>query len=256
MSTEWMPVIRLPLSTEQFGQLPRNPAYRYEFVNKEAILSPRPRHYHACLDLPMAASNRSMYCNKDGVVPLSPIESDRLSELVPLFCGAFRYTQPYGSLDDATRREAARQALERTRSGGDGPLIERASFIAKHGNEPIGAILITLLPGDDPSDADSYYWRESPPANSIERRLGSPHLTWVFVAPPSAGQGIGTALLNSSASVLRDLGFTRLLSTFMSGNESSMLWHWRKGFTLASGSGLHLSVAERRQFDLDDPARR
>ncbi len=28
------------------------------------------------------------------------------------------------------------------------------------------------------------------------------------------------------------MGLAHLLTTFMSGNESSMLWHWRSGFRL------------------------
>src|SRR2546423_464085 len=31
MCDDWMPVIRLPLTLDQFHQLPRNPAYKYEY---------------------------------------------------------------------------------------------------------------------------------------------------------------------------------------------------------------------------------
>ena len=51
MCDEWMPTIKLPLSKEQFQQLPRNPAYKYEYLDGLAYLSPRARHYHAALDL-------------------------------------------------------------------------------------------------------------------------------------------------------------------------------------------------------------
>ena len=57
-------------------------------------------------------------------------------------------------------------------------------------------------------------------------------MTWVFVAPKRGGRGVGTALLQAAVGALREMGFTALLSTFLLGNEVSMLWHWRSGFEL------------------------
>jgi len=152
--------------------------------------------------------------------------------LVPVFSAAFREIQPFGSLADAERAEAARQALERTRTGGDGPWIEKASFVAYRDHKLIGTCLVTLLPDGDPCAWDSYRWAEPPPADCIERRLGRPHLTWIFLCPAYAGRGLGSELLGAATSALLDLGFTQLLSTFMVGNVASMLWHWRNGFQL------------------------
>ncbi len=39
-----------------------------------------------------------------------------------------------------------------------------------------------------------------------------------------------------------ELGYTELISSFILGNESSMLWHWRNGFELLPYSG------SRRRF--------
>src|SRR5258708_39980006 len=122
MWEQWMATIELPLSIEQFRQLPRNPAYKYEYLGGKAYLSPRARHFHAVLDL-----QRSPIPDDVEVQPAKPEE---LLELAPLFCGAFRSIQPYGSLDDETREQAARHALERTRNGGERPLIEHATVIA------------------------------------------------------------------------------------------------------------------------------
>jgi L-amino acid N-acyltransferase YncA len=47
-----------------------------------------------------------------------------------------------------------------------------------------------------------------------------------------AGRGIGSALLAASVRVLKAEGYHHLWSTFVSGNDSSMLWHWRNGFRL------------------------
>jgi GNAT superfamily N-acetyltransferase len=93
-------------------------------------------------------------------------------------------------------------------------------------------VLVTLLPATDPADWRSYHWPEPPPADCVARGLGRPHLTWVFVSPYYGGRGAGTALLHAAAKALRAKGYTEMASTFLLGNESSMLWHWRNGFRL------------------------
>jgi hypothetical protein len=218
------------LTLEELRQLPRNAAFKYEFLGGQAFLSPRPRHYHAVLDLrPHAPA---------GAMDIRHLGANELMELVPLFVAAFRHIQPYGSIaDEPTRLKAAREALDRTRTGGDGPWIERASFVAYQEEKAVGAILITLLPDTDPCDWNSYHWPEPPPPDCIARRLGRPHLTWIFVTPWLAGQGIGTALLAVAGNAILDLGYRQLLSTFLLGNESSMLWHWRNGFQLLAFPG-------------------
>ncbi|HLN28610.1 MAG TPA: GNAT family N-acetyltransferase [Gemmataceae bacterium] len=240
MCDDWMPLITLPLTHEQFHQLPRNAAYRYEFLENQCFLSPRPKHYHALLDLRSVPPS-------DHAGHVRTLLEDDFAGLVRVFSNVFRTIQPYGSLDDVTRVQASHQALERTRSGGDGPLIASASFVASQDKELVGAILITLLPLGDPCDWDSYHWKEQPPADSITRRLGRPHLTWIFVSPITAGQGIGTSLLSAAARELQALGYTELLSTFMLGNDSSMLWHWRNGFRLLAHPGSHRLMRDRLQ---------
>ena len=65
MCDEWMPPIRLTLTREQLRQLPRNAAYRYEWLDGQVHLRPRPRHYHALLDLRPLDGDES--------VPLRPV---------------------------------------------------------------------------------------------------------------------------------------------------------------------------------------
>jgi GNAT superfamily N-acetyltransferase len=219
-----MPLIKLPLTMEQFRQLPRNAAYKYEYIDHQAYLTPRPRNYHALLDLqPLEVPE---------LVDVRPIQVEELMSLDDLFAATFRHIQPFGCLDDATRLKAAQQALERVQTGGDGPWIKQASFVAWDQEQPVGAILITLLPETDPLDFDSYEWRQPPRPDCIERQLGRPHLTWIFVDTAYVGDGVGTALLAASVNELLAMGFRQLLSTFMLGNDSSMLWHWRNGFRL------------------------
>jgi hypothetical protein len=239
MCDEWMPTIRLALTREQLQQLPRHAAFRYEVLNGQVFVSPRPRHYHALLDLrPVDA---------DEGIAVRPVQPGDWEALEPVFAAAFRHVQPFGCLDEATLREAARKCLRRTATGGDGPWIEAASFVAAgpEGGPPAGAILVTLLPAGDPCDWDSYYWPGPPPEDAAARRLGRPHLTWIFV--PQAGHGTGTALLAAAVRGLLGLGYTELASTFLLGNESSMLWHWRNGFRLLPYPGSWRETQRRWQ---------
>jgi GNAT superfamily N-acetyltransferase len=232
MCDEWMPVLHFPLSAEQLSQLPRNPAFKYELRGGQAILTPQPRHFHALLDLRSAAAEALAGDDEPppGVM-LRPVAPEDWAALERVFAAAFRTTQPFGSLDPETLLRAARACLQRTATGGDGPWVEPASFVAVAG-ELIGAILVTLLPAGDPCSYDSYYWNEPPPPDLLEQGLGRPHLTWVFVARGHAGEGVGSALLGAAVRVLRRFGYTELATTFLLGNDSSALWHWRNGFQL------------------------
>ncbi len=232
MCDEWMQPVRLPITIEQFHKLPRNPAFKYEYFAGEAWLSPRPRFFHALLDLSTLESRGLDWIDPQTAVrPLEPTDWD---ELNGLFGAAFRTRQPFGGLSDQEREQAARTCLQRTRTGHDGPLIEKACFLAfrPEENQPAGAILITLIPGGDPTGWESYLWTEPAPPDWLERRLGRPHLTWIFVDPFLTDRGVGTALLNAAGRALLGLGYRELASTFLLGNDSSLLWHWRNGFQL------------------------
>lgn len=229
MSERWMPHVKLPLTIEQFHQLPQNSAYKYEYFAGHAHLSPRPKHFHALLDLqPMSVDTEE--------VSVQRTKKRDLPALARAFAGAFHRTQPFACLDEATRKLAARECLEKTCAGGDGPWLKQASFVAREreADRPIGGIFITLLPNGDPHDWDSYCWTEPPPADCVARRLGRPHLTWIFVSPRFAGNGVGSALLAAAVNVLVKLGYRQLLTTFLLGNDASTLWHWRHGFQLLS----------------------
>src|SRR5687768_8259970 len=51
MSLELYRTLKLSLSPEEFRLLPRNAAYKYELIAGEVWLTPRPRYFHALLDL-------------------------------------------------------------------------------------------------------------------------------------------------------------------------------------------------------------
>jgi len=232
MCDEWMRPIQLAISIEQFHQVPRNPAYKYEYFDGQAWISPRPRFFHGLLDLSVLGERPLDWV--DPHTELRPLEPSGWDDLVDLFAAAFRQREPFAGLDENQLAQASRQCLERTRTGNDGPLIEAACFQAfrPEGKRAIGAILITLVPGGEPTEVDSYLWNEPVPPDLIERRLGRPHVTWIFVHPFMVSRGVGTTLLNSAGRALLRLGYRELASTFLLGNDSSMLWHWRNGFRL------------------------
>ena len=232
MCDEWMPRLELPITFEQFHQLPRNAAYKYEYFESVAWLNPRPRYYHALLDLPPLAGQPLESVSRTAT--LRSVQATDWEELAPLFAAAFDRQQPFCSLDDERSITAVRKSLEHTRSGGDGPWIEQASFVAVEGAAatPTGAILVTLLPDTDPKKLGQLPLEGAAAAGRAARRIGRPHLTWIFVSPFEAGQGIGTLLLSAAVRELLALGYTQLASTFLIGNDSSMLWHWRNGFAL------------------------
>jgi len=242
MCDEWMSVVTLPLSLEQFHQLPRNPAYKYEYLEGEAYLTPRPRFYHALLDLTQLAEAPT-----PRGVSLRPMGDADKDDLERIFAAAFDRQPPFSGLESERRKEAARRSLQKTRDGGDGPWLPAASFVAvEDDKQPVGGIFITLLPDEDPAEWDSFHWREPPPPDCVESRLGRPHVTWIFVGPWHAGTGTGTALLATAGATLRQMGYRQLASTFLVGNDSSMLWHWRNGFQLQAHPGSRRRWAQLR----------
>jgi ribosomal protein S18 acetylase RimI-like enzyme len=229
MSDEWMPTLKLKLSRQEFEQLPRHPAYKYELLEGVTHIAPWPRHCHAQLRL----TRFRVPAGAAAETTLRPATSADIDALTPLLVGAFAHAQPFGSLSQADARNAAEKSLRAVFAGNDGPLAERASFVALDGDKIVGAILTTLLPGGTSADWDSYQWSEPAPPDLWAKRNGQPHLTWIFVKRWSQGTGIGTRLLQQTVRVLKKQGYATLWSTFLVGNDSSMRWHWRNGFELA-----------------------
>src|SRR5947208_765300 len=51
MLHDWYRAVRLPMSADEFRRLPRHPAFRYEYGDDSAHLSPRPKTLNALLPL-------------------------------------------------------------------------------------------------------------------------------------------------------------------------------------------------------------
>lgn len=210
MLGDWFRTMELPIAFSDFERLPRHPAYKYEFFDGRAVLTPRPRYQRAVLELPASLTPTSASSQPSGVTirALAPGDWTSLPELLS---AAFHGVPPLVTLGADRRLDVARECLERTRMGGDGSVVEGACFVAadQHGAEClVGAILVTLI------------------------REGCPHLTWILVRPRHVGQGLGTALLAAAVTALRERGHRDLASTFLVGNHRATLWLWRRGFHL------------------------
>lgn len=243
MIDEFFEVIRLAIPFEQFLTLPRNSAYKYEFFGGRAVLTPRPKVYQAILELrpgPVAE-----VLDAWGPVRVRPLREDDWEALPSLFASAFHQVPPFVHLDDDRRVEAARRCLEKTRSGGDGPLVGAASFAAvvEEEDRPLGAALVTMERRFDQEEV-----------RALGRDGVLPHLTWIFVAPLRTRHGIGSALLGAVVNALVGLGHDTLASSFLLGNDASTLWHWISGFRLVSYAGSPRSIrAESRRRASADP---
>ncbi|MDR3635351.1 MAG: hypothetical protein P4L84_16220 [Isosphaeraceae bacterium] len=246
MIDRWFSMIKLPLTFDQFRRLPRNASYKYEYGDGETWISPRPKQYHAMLELGPAVELTPLRVDSEPVRVRALQDAD-WDQLPRLFASAFSRVQPFASLDETDALKAAHHCLDQTRDGGDGPVIAPACFVAEmEGEDPIiGAILVTNMPEVDLTDFHELRWREPPPPDWLERRMGRPHLTWIFTHHIYAGYGVGTGLLAASANALVGLGYEQLASTFLLGNESSMLWHWRNGFELLAYPASHRRLRER-----------
>ena len=163
MTNRWMPSLELKLTAEQFRQLPRSAAYDYTYHTGSAWLTPRPRYFHALLDL------RDLRLERPARSGLRPLVATDWVRLHAVFADAFAAEVPFAALDANGLREAAAMNLERTRDGGDGPVIAPACQVAlDRDGAVVGATLITLVPAIDPTHWDSCIWDEPPPPDAVE----------------------------------------------------------------------------------------
>lgn len=256
MIEKWFSTIELPLTFAQFEQLPQNRAYKYEYFDGHAWLTPQPKSYHALLDLRSFVRPIEAIA-LDEAVTVRPLAAEDWEGLPSLFAAAFYRVQPFASLSDEGRFRAAQECLRQTRDGAEGPVIADAALVAARGSDGalIGALTTTLGPARDRSQFGSCRWPTPPPPDAVVRGLGQPHLTWIFVAPLRAGMGVGAALLDGAVQALTKLGYTELASTLLLGNDSSTLWHWRMGFRLLPYPGSMRVIQQRAALETEESAR-
>lgn len=220
------------MTWEAYEAFPHHPAYKIEHLDGVTWITPRDGYVHALLPLDRARPAQPA----SGTVIRGMPPEDR-EPLFSTFASAFRGVPPFETLDGELAVQALRESLDATLRGEDGPLVESACFMAegdRDGAALSGGLLTTLLPGGDPEEWDTWRWSAPPAPDSVERRLGRPHMTWVFVHPFERRRGVAGALLGAAAAKLRSLGYDALTSTALSGNVPSVLWHWQQGFQLVN----------------------
>src|SRR5256885_5568621 len=103
MLDQWYHPIHIPMTIEQFHRLPRNPAYKYEYIDGQAWLTPRPRTFNALLEL-KAQSVRDHTGERLAIRSLTSADWSRLPKL---FAAAFERVPPFSSLTPPDRLSAA-----------------------------------------------------------------------------------------------------------------------------------------------------
>ena len=175
MLDRWFSTIKLPISWKQFKQLPQNPAYKYEYFDKTAWLSPRPKFQRARLELRSREESLPLEVDAEETLCIRRFEERDWPRLSRPFARAFARVQPFASLSERRQLDAARDCLKFTREGGDGPMIIPACHVAisKEGGHHVGAILLTLVPEIDPDDFGSMRWN-SAAARGLHRATTGP----------------------------------------------------------------------------------
>lgn len=94
----WMRPLRLPLSHADFLELPRNPAYRYQYADGVASITPMPRYYHCRLDLTRGPASDGQTRNWEGLV--RPLAEGDWAKLPRLFAESFHEVEPFAGLNE------------------------------------------------------------------------------------------------------------------------------------------------------------
>ena len=196
MWSKCMRLVKIRMSIREFHQLPRHPAYKYEYIDGETWLTPRPKTYHALLDLRTRRRIGRRRRRDDAAAgsgrlgrPDRPLlRRLRRPAAVPRPCRpqAPRGRPRHPRTLPHRRRRAADRTSQFHRPYATLSRIRPAASWSRCCRRPTSAT------GGPSSGA------EPPPPDAVARRLGRPHLTWIFVHPFAAGQGAGTALLHAA----------------------------------------------------------
>lgn len=191
---------------------------------REAVIESAPRSSFHCSVATTAWEEAAQFSQN----------SRRASQFLPT-AAAFRDAPPLGMLGHRRRVCAARDWLRSTRAGGEGPLVEPASFVCvdrADDTKLLGAFVVTLMTGRQRSWYAGLRAALTPAPPTQEEGQPQAQLSWIFVDPAVSRRGAGSALLTAALRPLWALGHRELASATERGNDASMAWHWRNGFRL------------------------
>jgi GNAT superfamily N-acetyltransferase len=190
--------VRFPLSLEDLLRLPRHPDWRYELIDGEALLSPRPR--------PLCFRRPTGMAVEGAPVPgvdARAVDGPRdRAGLVELLMDVWRDEDPYRSFEEDVRQKELRQEIERSLERPDE--LEGAVVADAH---QLSACLLVMA--------------SSPPA-----------LSWLSVRRGLRGRGLAMALLGVVVDGLAARGEPELASYASAVNVPSVRWHLACGFEL------------------------
>ena len=210
MRTEWMRMTEMMMGIEDWRRLPRNAAYKYEYVEGKAQITPEPVCFDVVLKFKRFRSDVARGQWRSDLRVRRMVDRD--SEALPgLMARAFVGVSPFATLSGEELEAVAKESMADTLSGCDGELLRSSCVVAeKDQGELIGAALVTLRKGKSGAMV--------------------PMLTWVFVSRWERRRGVGKQLLGSVIDACTELGYRQIGSVVCSGNHASMIWHWREGF--------------------------
>ena len=113
MADDHFRCIELHLPIDEFHRLPRNSAYKYEYFDSRAVLSPRPKYHQAVLDLQPLTDIEP--CD------IRPLPPGAIVDLAELFRAAFHRTQPFAALNQEDARKPPTIAWRRLLAGATVP---------------------------------------------------------------------------------------------------------------------------------------
>ncbi|WP_437192111.1 GNAT family N-acetyltransferase [Planctomicrobium sp. SH527] len=234
---------------ESFRQLPRHPAYRYEYRGEQALISGRPHYLHCWRETNFAANFTEGEAAPELPDSLPILKSlglklvrwdqgtstgEQKDSLLELFRESFSQSAPFCALDQGMQDAATLDLLGGSLVGGSGYPVNDSSFAIceEESDRPVAVIQVTLVSPGDWSDFTDSNWQVPVPRDPLKSCWGHAHLTWIFISPRWQRRGLGQVLLMNSLSSLKSLGYGKLFSTFLLGDHASMLWHWKQGFQL------------------------
>jgi hypothetical protein len=184
------------LSRELFERLPRHPDWKYEYINGQAMLSPRPRALRLRRPTGQPVTQvrpgieiRALDAGADGAA------------VAALLTEVWSREDPYRSYDD--QGKTLRGEIER------GLSTARFGAVAMDQGAQRAAAL-------------------------VHGEHEQPTLTWLTVGFEARERGLATALLAWICVMLNERGVRELASGASAANLASLRWHLSRGFALAA----------------------
>jgi hypothetical protein len=187
--------MRFPLSEDLLRRLPRHPDWRYELVDGEAWLSPRPRPVRLRRPTGLAVQGATL-----GDADVRRIEPRDHSAVIELLLAVWLHEDPYRTTEDPV---ALRQEIE---------LSLASSALGMVAVDPHGMCASVLVQVSASTEAT---------------------LTWLTVRRDARDHGLATAVLDGVVQGLSARGIEELTSATSAANIASLRWHLSRGFQMA-----------------------